>query len=297
MSLAQRLHDAVAVHFFLPSPALRPYVTTYYLLEVAVPEGATIEDRLHPEWANVRFSAQDDWLAAIGPETPRAVPRLAATGPTSRATHFVTGSMRSWGIGLLPLGWARFIQAPACVYADRIVDGETDPAFAGFVDLADRCALAVKADPGEQAARIDRFMLALLDRTSPPEDAERIQAAHTALVDCEIATVADLAVRNGMSARSFERLSLRAFGFSPKLLLRRQRFLRSLARFMLDPSLTWLSTLDDHYVDQAQFVRDFRRFMGMSPSCYAALDHPVLGAAARARAVAAGQAMQVLHQP
>ena len=27
--------------------------------------------------------------------------------------------------------------------------------------------------------------------------------------------------------------------------------------------------------DQAHFVRDFKRFMGMSPSRYAALDHPV----------------------
>lgn len=297
MSLAQRLHDAVAVHFFLPSPALRPYVTTYYLLEVAIPDGETIEDRLHPEWTNVRFSADDKWLAAIGPEAPRAAPRLAATGPTSRATHFITGSLRSWGIGLLPLGWARFVQAPACAYADQIVDAATDPAFSRFADLADRCALTAKADPGEQAALIDRYMLALLERTEPPEEAERIQAAHIALVDCGIGTVAGLASRTGMSARSFERLSLRAFGFSPKLLLRRQRFLRSLARFMLDPSLTWLSTLDDHYVDQAQFVRDFQRFMGMSPSSYAALDHPVLGAAARARAVAAGEAMQVLHQP
>ena len=81
------------------------------------------------------------------------------------------------------------------------------------------------------------------------------------------------------------------------LLLRRQRFLRSLAQFMLDPSLTWIKTLDWHYVDQAHFVRDFKRFMTMSPSTYAALDHPVLRSAARARAVAAGAAVQALHQP
>ena len=106
-----------------------------------------------------------------------------------------------------------------------------------------------------------------------------------------------MAERLAMSSRSFERLSLRAFGFAPKLLLRRQRFLRSMAQFMLDPSLTWISTLDWHYVDQAHFVRDFRRFMGMNPSSYAALEHPVMSAAARARAAAAGAAVQALHSP
>jgi len=113
----------------------------------------------------------------------------------------------------------------------------------------------------------------------------------------DVATVGEMSEQLAMSPRSLERLSLRAFGFAPKLLLRRQRFMRSLAQFMLDPSLAWIRTLDCHYVDQAHFVRDFKRFMTMSPSAYAALDHPVLRAAARARAAATGQAVQVLHRP
>ncbi len=66
---------------------------------------------------------------------------------------------------------------------------------------------------------------------------------------------------------------------------------------MLDPSLTWLNTLDWRYHDQAHFTRDFRRFMTMSPREYARLDHPVLRAAAFARAQAAGEAVQGLHNP
>jgi methylphosphotriester-DNA--protein-cysteine methyltransferase len=55
--------------------------------------------------------------------------------------------------------------------------------------------------------------------------------------------------------------------------------------------------MDDHYHDQAHFVHDFRRFMGMSPSAYAKLDKPILVAAARARMAIAGQAVQALHDP
>ena len=94
-----------------------------------------------------------------------------------------------------------------------------------------------------------------------------------------------------------DRFCGRVFGFSPQLLLRRQRFIRSLAKFMLDPSLKWIDTLDTHYHDQAHFVRDFKRFMTMSPSEYARLPHPILAAAAHARMAVAGEAMQVLHSP
>ncbi|MCM3417789.1 helix-turn-helix domain-containing protein [Sphingopyxis alaskensis] len=145
------------------------------------------------------------------------------------------------------------------------------------------------------AALIDAHLCTLL-ASAPPDD-PAIVAAHCALVDDEAAGVADLSARIGLSERSVERLSLRAFGFAPKLLLRRQRFLRSLGRFMLDPSMAWIDTMDHHYYDQAQFTRDFQRFMGMGPRAYAARPKPILGAAAFARSAAAGAPVQGLHRP
>lgn len=294
--LNQLIKGRVTVRFFMPSERLAPYFSTYYLTEAVLPEGEVIRDLLHPEWSNLRFSKNDSWQAAIGDDPVVQAPHFIATGPTSRAAQFVTGSMRTWGIGLLPQGWARLIDANAEQFADRFVDGAGDPVFAPFAPLLDKL-FAGDPDPSAEAARIDGFLLDMLSRRPPPDDERRLHAAHTALVDCDVSSVSELAERLGMSSRSLERLSLRAFGFPPKLLLRRQRFLRSLAQFMLDPSLKWISTLDWHYVDQAHFVRDFRRFMGMSPSSYAALDHPVLRAAATARTAAAGAAVQALHQP
>ena len=295
--LSKPLDGAVAVRFFMPSPLLAPYVSTYYLTEVSLPDGELIEDWLHPEWANLRFSKGGSWSSALGDAPLEPLPSAILTGPTSQAAHFrMGGGTRSWGIGLLPLGWLRLLGVPASSYVDGTVDLASEACCAPFAALP-AAVFTEAANPAEEAARIDSWLLDLLGRTAPHEDEQRIRTTHVALIDEDVASVSELAERLGISSRSLERLSLKAFGFSPKLLLRRQRFLRSLAQFMLDPSLTWIRTLDFHYVDQAHFVRDFRRFMAMSPRRYAALDHPVLRAAAQGRSAAAGAAVQALHRP
>lgn len=283
----------VATRFFPLSPALAPYVTAIYLTEVTAPLGHRIDDYLHPEWANLRFVEGEAAFGGIVGDDAVPLPRFIVTGPTSKAGHFSAGNMRAWGIGLLPMGWAKFVPLAAAELADRFCDGAAYPAFAAFAPLAERIYGANDADIAAQA--IDAHLVAMLDGAAPDDPA--ILAAHQALIDEELASVAHLAARLSLSERSIERLSLRAFGFPPKLLLRRQRFLRSLARFMLDPSMAWIDTLDHHYYDQAQFTRDFQRFMGMSPRAYAARPKPILGAAALARAAAAGAAMQGLHKP
>ena len=287
-------HNAVSTRFFRPPPALAPLISTIYLTEVALPVGETVTDMLHPEWANMRITTGGPIGAAPAGAPLVATPRVLGAGPTCRAMQFQTGAMRTWGIGLLPLGWAQLMRVPAAHYADRLVAADEDPAFAHLLIL-DRALAAIGLDPPAEAAAIAAHLAALLGE--PAQDAARIVAVHTALVDSTVDSVAALCEHAGIAPRTLERVALRAFGFSPKLLLRRQRFLRSLAQFMLDPSLTWLATLDWQYHDQAHFVRDFRRFMGMSPSAYGAQPKPVLGAAVRARAEAMGEAVQGLHRP
>lgn len=285
--------------FALPAGPLRPFVTTIYRTDVICPARTPwLEDRLHPEWANLRFLARGPAQSVIGSGEPRACPDFTVTGPTSQAVRFRVGSGYSWGIGLLPLGWARLFAHPASDYADRFVDGAADPVFAAFVPLAEALA-ASDGDYAGDLALIETHLERIFAAACPPERGhhEAICALHAALFAPDVHTVADLAARTGVTVRTVERLAHRAFGFPPKLLLRRQRFLRSLARFMLDPSLSWLGALDCHYHDQSHFVRDFKRFMGMAPSVYAREAKPLMAAAARARMAAAGAAVQGLHAP
>jgi AraC-like DNA-binding protein len=208
--------------------------------------------------------------------------------------HFAVGATRLWGIGLMPLGWAKFVHDDAAHHANTVADGHAHPAFVSFRPLA-QALFGPEADADAEFGRIVDHFLARIDE--PVHDEERIVAIHEALVDPDIHTVATLVERTGGTPRTIERVCQRAFGFAPKVLLRRQRFMRSLAQFMLDPGVRWSGAMDGHYYDQAQFVRDFRQFMGMTPGQYAAREKPILTAIMRERARIAGAAAQTLDRP
>ncbi|MEL7454759.1 MAG: helix-turn-helix domain-containing protein, partial [Pseudomonadota bacterium] len=97
--------------------------------------------------------------------------------------------------------------------------------------------------------------------------------------------------------RTLERVCRRYFGFTPKRLMRRQRFTRSLTTYMLHRGALWTEAMDEEYHDQAQFTREFTEFMTMTPSKYASLDHPILTSFVEARARVWGSAAQALDRP
>jgi AraC-like DNA-binding protein len=198
-----------------------------------------------------------------------------------------------WGIGFLPLGWARFIGAEAYDLSNIACDGTQHPAFAKFDVLTEALC-----DPDmDTEAQFDAITQAMEGLMQPHRDEPKIMRVHTALVSGSFSLVSDLADACGMSIRTLERVCRRHFGFTPKLLLRRQRFMRSLTSFMLHEGSRWTQAMDEEYHDQAQFTREFSEFMTMTPSDYAALDHPILSSFMEARARVWGSAAQTLDKP
>ena len=285
--------STISVHFHQPSAALAPYFTAFYRTETHVPDGHLIDDYLHPEWAALRFTKGPPPVASVGPGPLVRQWPFVANGPTSKAIHFGVETSRIWGIGLQPAGWSKFVRAPAHELANLTVDGSIHPAFVRFAPLVG-AIFTQDSDPQAEAARIEAHLSTLIDLPVPDE--VRIGQCHAAILDPLIATVGELGEQLGLPVHSLERLTRRYFGFSPKLLLRRQRFLRSLAQYMLDPSLNWIGAIDGQYHDQAQFVRDFKAFMGLSPSRYAALPHPILQPIMRQRMSDAG-ALEAIDLP
>ena len=263
----------ISVRYYRLSEALQPYFTALYATTIECAPGTLVTDCLHPEWAALRFTEGTPPIACIGlgemvPQWP-----FVANGPTSKAIQFGVTRSRIWGLGLQPAGWSKFVGQPANGLSDRTVDGSAHGAFALFAPILENVHAAA-GDADLIADNINDFLMQHAGRPVPQE--AEILACQAALRDPDMANVAELADRLGIGERSLERLCGRYFGFPPKLLLRRQRFLRSLAQFMIDPGHTWSKAIDGQYYDQAQFVRDFRSFMGMTPSDYADAPHPIL---------------------
>jgi len=286
--------ERLVAEFREPPPEFVGCFTSLYHLTLDLPEGGgRVTDYLQPEWGNIRFFCGTLPEAELAGLTLGGAP-FVATGPSSRACRFSLGPVRMWGVGFLPLGWARFFDAEASTVTNLICDGAAHPAFAHFAPLTE-----VLCDP---AASIEEQYAALVEGLSramrPSRDEPRIARVHAALVNGDHASVHELASACAMSIRTLERVCTRYFGFSPKLLMRRQRFMRSLATFMLQRGgRPWTEAMDAHYHDQAQFTREFRDFMAMNPSEYAALDHPILTSFMEARAKVWGSAAQTLDPP
>lgn len=285
---------SVTVRFHPPPEDLRRYFTTFYVTQIDVPGSEPVEDALQPEWANLRFFDGAGPVSWFEGGQPLRGADFTATGPSSRPCHFRLGTTRFWGIGLLPLGWHRYVGKPASEHANLITDGRTHTTFAPFAPLADTL-FGEKPNEITELARIIDFFRAFPPMTE--SDEARIVSVHGALVDPQVDTVSKMVDHVGLGQRTLERLCHRDFGFSPKVLLRRQRFMRSLAHFMLDPSLKWIGAIDGQYHDQAQFVRDFREFMGMTPRAYAAMPHPILHPFMQERARLLRAPVQTMDSP
>ena len=278
---------ATQVRFHLPAAPLRELITAYYVVEV--PPGHDLVDYLHPEWANIRFVLAGDWGWSVQGAPPWRAQRGALFGPTDRTATITASGGLLIGVGLLPLGWARLVAEDAGLYANRGVDleGVLPGADALWEDLMGR-------DEVEQVVRLDAYFSARLVESKAPDPV--IAQAHRALMVGDIGDVESFAAEVGLPVRSLQRLCRKTFGFAPKPLLRRQRFLRTLDQISRATDRPLSEVLDVGYYDQAHFIREFRSFMGMTPTAYFALPREVLRRAAAERTRVVGASLQGLHE-
>ncbi|WP_372783663.1 helix-turn-helix domain-containing protein [Phenylobacterium sp.] len=280
----------VSFRYFLPAPALRATITTYYVLEVG--GDGLAEELLFPEWANIRLLLDGEWTQTFGDGrvVTHSSPTALMSGVISRTARVRCPPGRMVGAGFLPAGWAVFTALPACDYVNDIIP------LSNFIGAAADELLGEVLTTTDDAAMVAALDAWFLARMAGRKAAEALLvAAHEAMLDPEVRSVAEWARRLGRSPRQLERLALTYFGMGPKALLRRQRFLRSFAAIREHPPGLWGRMIDPGYVDQSQFIRDFRYFMGMAPRAYFARDFSFMRAAGRARAALLGDPLHGLH--
>ena len=274
-----------SVRFYPPSPPLKPFLTSIYVVEASGP----FLDYLHPEWGNIRLVLSGNWATTTGDGTPDPVRQAMLFGPTDRTRIVTTQAGLLIGIGLTPLGWLRLVETDAARYANQVAD-------LGSILGPDAQSLLADLRNVDEPQRIET-LLALLEaqmaRTRPGE--ALVEAVHQQLIACDHNSALLLAAAVDTSERTLQRICRRAFGFASKRLLRRQRFLRALSGSGIGSGTDAGLGLGDEYYDQSHFIREFRQFMGMTPSAYARLPRVALSRAAAERKRILGQSLQGLH--
>ncbi len=286
------LKNSSPVRFILPAAPLRRYISSYYFIDIGEAQ-ATQDDLLYPEWASARFTLRGTASGNIVGADMNPIPAASLTGPTGKSAMVRFQNIRLAGIGFLPLGWHRLIGCPADRWANTV----------GSVHEHPECGVLAKlhheiqglTDIDQLAALFDHILLPLVVHPDPLE--AEIERIHRNIANAEIGSVRELAAVTGISQQRVERLARRIFGFPPKLLLRRQRFLRTLAKVMEHPDVKWSAALDDQYFDQAHFNREFQQFMGMTPRQYRAMPRNTSIASTQTRARDLGHLLQALQGP
>ncbi len=283
----------MAIRYDQPDPALADYITGYHLYAATGPAAQGQENWFLPGTANVRVALDAGPIAVtIGRNRFDPLPQASLFGPTNHAIHTVTNGGIMIGFGVSALGWSRFFGGPAGRYRNRIVP-LSDAARTGFAARLVATLGAVTDEHGVKAA-LDGFLLAEMGPPSPDEALIRRIARHIA--DDTPGGVATASAAWGMSQDVLRRLCNRHFGFLPKALMIRSRFLRSLVPLIEAEGPIDYRGIDPGYVSASHFLRDAQAVLGTTPRRFRHGQIEFLVASLRARAAVLGSATQALHR-
>lgn len=285
----------MSLRYFQPDPAIAACITGYHVYRSWGPEVIGQVDWFLPGTANVRVTLDAGPVAvSIGWRTFDPTPQAALYGPTGSALKAVTNGGTMIGFGVSALGWSRLFgtRHSASTYRDRIVPVADLLGAAATADLVARLS-ASDRDGGVKPV-LDAFLTKQLGPRRKNED--EIHTLMALIVNDDTPDLPGAAAAVGISEPALRRLATRHFGFPPKLLLRRARFLRSLMAIWDDAAPDDYSRIASTYFDASHFLRDADAFLGMTPRRFMALNTPFLDASVRARAAVLGAPTQVLHR-
>ncbi|HEX7858145.1 MAG TPA: helix-turn-helix domain-containing protein [Sphingobium sp.] len=253
------LTNQVALSYLAPPEDLSALFGPLYLFTA---DKADISDHTRADFAQIRFmlSGEGHYVFHDGRHVP--TPRCCMLGPTTAATRFqVAGPMRVVGVSVLPLGWAALRAGDASLSADDLFD--THERF-GANWSALQLELCGMEDADEIAERIWPFLRTCVRRPTADEIAF-VDAVDNWLTAERSPRVDVLQETTDLSSRQIARLCNRFYGSPPKYLARKYRALRC-ALILARDNVEWQELCDGAFYDQSHFIREFKHFIGLTPS-------------------------------
>lgn len=281
------------VFFARAAGPLAPYLAGYHSYVIESAPGARFEEIFFPAWANIRFQTWGEpWWMRIAGRRFGPIPSPSLFGPTGHAGFSEFGRGATVGVGITPRGWARLFGGDVSRFTDQVVPLAT--LLGDAVADALQAGVMAAADFDGQVAVIEAHLLERFEASAaePPE----VHTLQQLLTDPAIATVDQAIAAIGIARPRFVKLCHRHFGFAPKRLIRRARFMRTLMALRANPGLHWADLLDPAYHDQSHFIRDCQDFVGMAPGQILARTLPVGATSMAERTRILGAPVQALQR-
>lgn len=208
----------------------------------------------------------DGRLAVVGRDRQaQPLHRASAVGPAASALTLDTrGPVTVVGAGLFPEGWSALMPLPAGQAVETVVD--LDTLWDEDASLSPR---ASPACPDAELAQMVRGRLTRRLEHAHPVD-PRISVI-TGWADGTRHDIEELRAALGVSHRHLDRLATAACGLPPRLLANKHRIMR-LAAALASGHDTRRDVWTSDYADQSHFNRNFKRFVGVSPTDFLTAD-------------------------
>jgi AraC-like DNA-binding protein len=254
------------MRYMPPCAELKGRITSYYVMEASSAAPLDLHDFLIPEWPNLRCLIGGQAILTLKEKRTYPAPAAVLFGTTDMAMKVsLSGPFKLVGTGFFPRGWRDLVGAPADSWLNRM-DG-IEEAW-GHSPTTVWAALGSATTDADIARLLDQLFLQRLRGLATAKIPPSIEVVEHLLVDPDVSSVEMIVERTGLSLRQIERISRRSYGQSPKQVIRKFRFLRTVATLAKTPDAAWRDMIDVLYYDQSHFIRDFKQFTGMTPTEY-----------------------------
>jgi AraC-like DNA-binding protein len=250
--------DAVKVYVQAPCQALRPFVKRFLVVEFP---SAHKDSHLPDTGLVAAFRYKGDLALDGGIKAPKA----ALTGLwDTRRSHDHGGDSAVVLAAFTATGASAFLRHPLDEFFNATVD--MNGLLGASTDLNRvREQLAEASHHSRRIQLIENFLIARAPDTRPDPF---VSAAVSWIEDARaMVRIEDLARRIGLSQSALERRFRRLVGASPKKFASITR-LRHVLRLRSKGADFTSIAYDAGYCDQSHFIKDFRRFSGLSPETY-----------------------------
>ncbi len=267
-----------SMRYYSPAPQLRRLLSSYYVVEMAP---GRIADVMRAELPNVRFMLRGHSVLTWPDGTVRQSLSASVFGPRCQPLGMVLeGPALVFGAGIMPDGWLRCFGVDSDEIADTMLPLDD---LAGQAARSTLCRMQNGGSDADLVAAADAFFLSLARRRAVRQESGFGRLVEDWLVRGSPGGVDELIGTADRSARQVERLCRRTYGAPPKLLMRKYRALRAAVQISVDPDARWFDIAGDAFYDQSHFIREFRTFVGMTPTQFAANGAAVMSHSIRLR--------------